>query len=213
MRILSLRALPDTHVKELKQSIHEENKKTKDPQEAAADEEGGDYYNIECSFAYHSKPANRSSTSSKARNMHMQLVFYLGIKGLFGVPLPIFVELQEIVGTIRLRLQMTPEPPYAKNLTFTLMGVPKVTAGCVPMVQVSINADLFHNDMKLSHTLAWTKYVSIRNLASQSRPRSIRCSRSSSKSTCDYVIVSLYIGRSQSLDDEHAGDPSHPPIQ
>ena len=36
LRILSLRALPDTHVKEMKDFIHEENKKTKDPQEAAA---------------------------------------------------------------------------------------------------------------------------------------------------------------------------------
>lgn len=40
IRILSLRALPDDHVKDLKKSIHEENKKSKDPQEAAADEEG-----------------------------------------------------------------------------------------------------------------------------------------------------------------------------
>lgn len=40
IRILSLRALPDSHVKGLKESIHDENKKTKDPQEAAADEEG-----------------------------------------------------------------------------------------------------------------------------------------------------------------------------
>jgi hypothetical protein len=59
IRILSLRALPDTHVKELKESIHEENKKTKDPQEAAADEEGGDYYNIEIAFAYHAKPSGK----------------------------------------------------------------------------------------------------------------------------------------------------------
>ena len=56
-----MRALPDTHVKELKQSIHEENKKTKDPQEAAADEEGGDYYNLEISFAYHAKPSKGRS--------------------------------------------------------------------------------------------------------------------------------------------------------
>ncbi|MCJ1466941.1 hypothetical protein MMC07_005563 [Pseudocyphellaria aurata] len=138
IRILSLRALPDTHVKELKESIHEENKKSKDPQEAAADEEGGDYYNLEASFAYHAKPSGKDS-SSKARNMHMQLVFYLGIKGLFGVPLPIFVELQGLVGTVRLRLQMTPEPPFLKNLTFTLMGLPQVQAGCVPMVQKGVN--------------------------------------------------------------------------
>ncbi|KAL8952918.1 MAG: hypothetical protein Q9222_001208 [Ikaeria aurantiellina] len=138
LRILSLRALPDTHVKELKESIHAENKKTKDPQEAAADEEGGDYYNLEASFAYHAKPSGESS-SSKARNMHMQLVFYLGIKGLFGVPLPIFVELQGLVGTVRLRLQMTPEPPFLKTLTFTLMGLPQVQAGCIPMVQKGVN--------------------------------------------------------------------------
>ena len=138
LRILSLRALPDDRVRDLKQSIHEENKKTKDPQEAAADEEGGDFYNLEVSFAYHAAPTGKSS-SARARNMHMQLVFYLGVKGLFGVPLPIFVELQELVGTVRLRLQMTPEPPFAKNLTFTLMGVPHVQAGCIPMVKAGVN--------------------------------------------------------------------------
>ncbi|KAK7885383.1 hypothetical protein LTR67_010561 [Exophiala xenobiotica] len=138
IRILSLRALPDSRVEDLKQSIHEENKKTKDPQEAAADEEGGDYYNLEIAFAYHAKPSGQS-TSARARNMHMNLVFYLGVKGLVGVPLPIFVELQELVGTVRLRLQMTPEPPFAKSLTFTLMGVPHVQAGCIPMVKRGVN--------------------------------------------------------------------------
>ncbi|KAF2804117.1 uncharacterized protein BDZ99DRAFT_426375 [Mytilinidion resinicola] len=138
IRILSLRALPDEHMKDLKVAIHEENKKTKDPQEAAADEEGGDFYNLEVSFAYHAKPSGKRA-SDKARNMHMQLVFYLGVKGLFGVPLPIFVELQGLVGTIRLRLNMTPEPPFLKNLTFTLMGLPQVQAGCIPMVEKGVN--------------------------------------------------------------------------
>ncbi|KAG9522033.1 hypothetical protein KCV07_g3324, partial [Aureobasidium melanogenum] len=138
IRILSLRALPDEHMKEMKQAIHEQNKKTKDPQEAAADEEGGDYYNLEVSFAYHAAPSGKRA-SDRARNMHMQLVFYLGIKGLFGVPLPIFVELQELVGTVRLRMAMTPEPPFLKTVTFTLMGVPHVQAGCIPMVEKGVN--------------------------------------------------------------------------
>src|ERR1700712_5496131 len=151
-RILSLRALPDGHVKEMKDDIHKQNEKNKDPQELAADEEGGDYYNLECSFAYHAKPTGKG-VSAKAKNMHMQLVFYLGVKGLFGVPLPIWVELQGLVGTVRLRLQMSPEAPFLKALTFTLMGVcilvqafyscqsltqvlqlPKVQAGCMPML-------------------------------------------------------------------------------
>ncbi|CAK4033533.1 Meiotically up-regulated [Lecanosticta acicola] len=138
IRILSLRALPDDQVKDIKQAVHEENKKTKDPQEAAADEEGGDYYNLEISFAYHAAPSGKRA-SDKARNMHMQLVFYLGVKGLFGVPLPIFVELQELVGTVRLRMAMTPEPPFLKTLTFTLMGVPQVSAGCIPMIEKGVN--------------------------------------------------------------------------
>jgi Ca2+-dependent lipid-binding protein len=138
LRILSLRALPDAHMGDMKKAIHEDNKKNKDPQEAAADEEGGDYYNLEVSFAYHAQPSGKRA-SDKARNMHMQLVFYLGIKGLFGVPLPIFVELQGLVGTVRLRMAMTPEPPFLKTLTFTLMGAPQVTAGCIPMVEKGVN--------------------------------------------------------------------------
>lgn len=140
IRILSLRALPDSRMGDIKQEIHEQNKKTKDPQEAAADEEGGEYYNLEASFAYHAKPAGKGRDMSQhARNMHMNLVFYLGVKGLVGVPLPIFVELQELVGTVRIRLQLSPEPPFAKALTFTLMGVPHVRAGCIPMVKHGVN--------------------------------------------------------------------------
>ena len=119
IRILSLRALPDTHdeIKELKQAMHEENKKTKDPQEAAADEEEATTTTSKSPSP--TTPALRKTDIREARNMHMQLVFYLGIKGLFGVPLPIFVELQGLVGTVRLRLAMTPEAPFLKTLTFT----------------------------------------------------------------------------------------------
>lgn len=167
IRILSLRALPDSRVEDLKKSIHEENKKTKDPQEAAADEEGGDYYNLEVSFAYHAKPTG-TTASDKARNMHMELVFYLGVKGLFGVPLPIFVELQELVGTVRLRLMLTPEPPFAKNLTFTLMGVPHVQAGCVPMVKHGVNIlnlPLISNFVNYAVAAAASLYVAPKSMS------------------------------------------------
>lgn len=87
IRILSLRALPDAHMKDIKDEMHKNNEKIKDPQELAADEEGGDYYNLECSFAYHAKP--KSGGATNPQNMGMQLIFYLGMRGLFGVPLPI----------------------------------------------------------------------------------------------------------------------------
>lgn len=55
---------------DMKIAIHEENKKTKDPQEAAADEEGGDYYNLEVSFAYHAKPTGKSASSKVRKHYH-----------------------------------------------------------------------------------------------------------------------------------------------
>jgi Ca2+-dependent lipid-binding protein len=166
IRILSLRALPDGHVKELKDDIHRQNEKNKDPQELAADEEGGDYYNMEASFAYHAKPTGKG-VSSKARNMHMQLVFYLGVKGLFGVPLPIWVELQGLVGTVRLRLQMSPDPPFLKALTFTLMGLPKIQAGCMPMLESNVNIlnlPLISNFVNYAIGAAAAEYVAPRSM-------------------------------------------------
>ncbi|WYZ36748.1 hypothetical protein EsH8_II_000254 [Colletotrichum jinshuiense] len=138
LRILSLRALPDHHVQDIKDESRRQNQKNTDPNELAAMEQAGSFYNLEASVAYHAKPSG-ADVSSKARNMGMQLVFYLGVRGLFGVPLPIWVELQGLVATARIRLQLTPEPPFLKTLTFTLMGIPKVQAGCTPMMEKGIN--------------------------------------------------------------------------
>lgn len=138
IRILSLRALPDEHMKDIKEELHRQNENIMDPEELAANEQAGDYYNLEASFAYHARPSAQSA-SSKAANMGMQLIFYLGIKGLFGVPLPIWVELVGLVGTVRLRLQMSPQPPFLKTVTFTLMGLPQVEASCMPMIERGVN--------------------------------------------------------------------------
>jgi Ca2+-dependent lipid-binding protein len=165
-RILSLRALPDGHIEELKDDIHKHDEKVEDPQELAADEEGGDYHNIECSFAYHAAPTGKG-TSDRAKNIHMQLVFYLGIKGLFGIPLPIFVELQGLVGTVRLRLQMSPETPFLKALTFTLIGLPKVQAACVPMLETGVNIlnlPLISNFVNYAIAAAANEYVAPKSM-------------------------------------------------
>ncbi|EGY19957.1 hypothetical protein VD0002_g3883 [Verticillium dahliae] len=138
IRILSLRALPDDHMKDVKEETRKQTEKNTDPNELAAMEQAGSYYNLEASIAYHAKPSG-GDISSKARNMGMQLVFYLGVRGLIGIPLPIWVELQGLVATARIRLQLVPEPPFLKTLTFTLMGIPKVQAGCTPMIEKGVN--------------------------------------------------------------------------
>ena len=97
IRILSLRALPDSHVQDIKDELHRQSEKNTDPNELAAIEQAGAFYNLEASIAYHAKPSS-GDISSKAKNMGMQLIFYLGIKGLFGVPLPICKWTQQILG-------------------------------------------------------------------------------------------------------------------
>ncbi|KAG6009389.1 hypothetical protein E4U43_008734 [Claviceps pusilla] len=138
IRILNMRALPDSHVKDIKEEIHRENKEKMDKHEMAAVEQAGEFYNMEVSIAYHAKPSGED-VASKSKNMGMQLIFYLGIKGLFGVPLPIWVELIGLVATARIRCQLTPDPPFLKTVSFTLMGVPKVQAGCTPMIEKGVN--------------------------------------------------------------------------
>ncbi len=88
LRIVSLRALPDSHVQDIQKKMYEETKEHTDPHELAAMEKAGAFYNLEASIAYHSMPSG-DDISSKSKNMGMQLVFYMGIKGLFGIPLPI----------------------------------------------------------------------------------------------------------------------------
>lgn len=83
--------------------------------------------------------------------MHLEVDFYLGVKGLFGVPfrkifashpsliVAIWVELKGLIGTVRLRIQMNPRPPFVKNVTFTLMGLPQVHVSAIPMTERGIN--------------------------------------------------------------------------
>lgn len=112
-KILSLRALPsaeeDSTSKEKanhrEMSQEEKNKKAEERELEGEDDPDAKYYNLEASFAYQAIPAK--GVIGKAKNLHLEVIFYLGINGLVGVPLPIFVELNGIIGTIRLRFQLT----------------------------------------------------------------------------------------------------------
>ncbi|OAA44286.1 meiotically up-regulated protein [Metarhizium rileyi] len=166
IRILNMRALPDGHVKDIQDEIHKENEKKMDEHELAAIEQAGEFYNMEVSIAYHAKPSGED-VASKAKNMGMQLVFYLGIKGLFGIPLPIWVELIGLVATARIRCQLTPDPPFLKTVSFTLMGVPNVQAGCTPMIEKGVNIlnlPLISNFVNWAISAAASMYVAPKSM-------------------------------------------------
>ncbi|KAG8908594.1 hypothetical protein FRB99_004882 [Tulasnella sp. 403] len=96
-------------------------------------EESGDYVNYEVAFSYHASPGQGSKLRS--HNIHLLLEFFLGIHDWLHIPIPIWVQVEGIAGTVRLRIQFIPEPPYVRNLTFTLMGVPAVDVFVVPLTK------------------------------------------------------------------------------
>lgn len=53
--------------------------------------------------------------------------------------LAVWVEIQGVVGVLRLRLQLTPDLPFLARCTFTFMGQPKVSVSCMPMFRHGLN--------------------------------------------------------------------------
>jgi Ca2+-dependent lipid-binding protein len=51
----------------------------------------------------------------------------------------VWVELRGLIATVRLRLQLTPDPPFFSICTLTFLGQPKVDLSCVPLVKRGLN--------------------------------------------------------------------------
>ena len=68
--------------------------------------EEGDFINMEVAFAYRANSSKRTM-KDRAKDLHLYMAFYL-----YGnTKIPVWVDLRGIVGTMRLRLQLCPDPP------------------------------------------------------------------------------------------------------
>ncbi|CEQ38684.1 SPOSA6832_00141, partial [Sporobolomyces salmonicolor] len=157
-RILNMRALPDQpgepdYPKEewidqgdkgaaldpaRRQKKKEEKEKKDDEvlkQEGATPEDEdqtGDYVNMEISFAYFAPPGKEKL---QGENISLIIKFFLGMHDLFHLPIPIWIAVESIVGTVRLRCQLVSQSPFIRNVTFTLMGVPAIEASAIPLAK------------------------------------------------------------------------------
>ncbi|GAA5990859.1 hypothetical protein JCM10908_000050 [Rhodotorula pacifica] len=112
----------------------EEVLKQEDPED---EEQTGDYVNYEISFAYFAPPGKKDHAGNE--NISLVMKFFLGMHDLLHVPVPIWVAVESVVGTVRLRCQMVAKPPYIRNVTFTLMGVPAINASAIPLAKALPN--------------------------------------------------------------------------
>lgn len=134
IRILSLRALPDSQVQDLKKAATAA-RDGKDEEQRKAEEDGGEVYNLEVAFAYNAAPIESKAVSGRTRNMHMQLVFYTGIKGLVGIPLRM--------------LSLTSDHELAADLLNSNLGGTKGTGRYRPSPPPSYSGSALYQDSHL----------------------------------------------------------------
>ncbi|KAH7032642.1 uncharacterized protein B0I36DRAFT_347821 [Microdochium trichocladiopsis] len=144
MRILGVRWLPTGAASQDASASSEDiSKEANRDNESAENEqashqglqpEEGDFVNLEMAVAYRSRKSGKS-IQSKVKNAHLYLKFYLP----GGIAVPVWVELRGIIMTMRLRLQLTPDPPFVQLCTITFLGQPKASLSCVPLSKHSLN--------------------------------------------------------------------------
>jgi Ca2+-dependent lipid-binding protein len=136
LRITSIRALPDQpgdsgypKTDWINQGKQMNTKDTagKDIKE----DEAGNYYNFEVAFSYAALPGQGNHL--RAKNIHLLIEFFIGMYDWLRIPIPIWIQVEQIFGVVRLRVQFIPEPPFIRNLTFALCGVPAVEVSAIPM--------------------------------------------------------------------------------
>ena len=124
--------------------------------------EQGDFVNMELAFAYRARSSGKSLTA-KAKNAHLYLKFYLP----GGIAIPVWVELRGIIGTMRLRLQLTPDPPFFSLCTLTFMGQPQADLSCIPLSRHAVNlmnVPLISSFVQSSIDAALAEYVAPKSL-------------------------------------------------
>lgn len=127
--------------------------------------EEGDFVNVELAFAYRARSSGKS-IKSKAKNAHLYLKFYLP----GGIAVPVWVELRGLVGIMRLRLQLTPDPPFFDLCTITFLGQPRADLSCVPLSKHSLNlmnVPLISSFVQSAIDAALAEYVAPKSLTLQ----------------------------------------------
>lgn len=124
--------------------------------------EEGDFINLEVAFAYRTRSTSKSF-KERSKDMHLYLAFYLP----GNIKFPVWVDLQGAVGTVRLRLQLTPDPPFFDLCTLTLLGQPKVDLSCVPLSKHGLNimdVPFISNFVQSAVDAAMAQYVAPKSL-------------------------------------------------
>ncbi|KAF1971203.1 hypothetical protein BU23DRAFT_510529 [Bimuria novae-zelandiae CBS 107.79] len=124
--------------------------------------EEGEFVNMEIAFAYRPSTGRRHM-KDRAKKAHLYMAFYLPS----NIKLPVWVEVEGFIGVMRVRLQLTPDPPFFSLCTLTFLGQPKVNISCVPLLKQAPNLmdfPLISRFVQSSVDAAMAEYVAPKSL-------------------------------------------------
>ncbi|KAF2863488.1 hypothetical protein K470DRAFT_103353 [Piedraia hortae CBS 480.64] len=163
--------------------------------------EEGDFINLEISFAL------RVAKRTGRQGMHLYLAFYLPGR----VKIPVWVQVRGAVGTMRMRLQLAPDPPFLALATITMMGQPRIEIGCTPLIKHGLNImdmPLISNFVQSSIDAAVSQYVAPKSMTLDLHD--LLAGDDFKKDTNAYGVLVVHINRGF---DFRMGDPSIPLIK
>ncbi|KAL0947477.1 hypothetical protein HGRIS_013582 [Hohenbuehelia grisea] len=140
-------------------------------QDNAEQEEAGEYVCLELGLVYRapldSKGKTHTATASpesRARNPHLVLHLWT----IAGIQVPFYISLHGLLCTARVRIAMTPNPPFAGMSTLTLLGVPHVSFSLTPLSRHLPNVmdvPVLSNWVQDAITAALQEYVAPRSVS------------------------------------------------
>ncbi|KAI8951174.1 hypothetical protein F4801DRAFT_301918 [Xylaria longipes] len=163
--------------------------------------EEGDFVNLELALAYRTRTSSKSF-KTKAKNAHLFLKFYLP----GGIAVPVWVELRGIVMTLRLRLQLTPDPPFIELCTLTFLGQPKATISCMPLSKHSFSltdVPLISSFVNSAIDAALAEYVAPKSLTLNLKDMLV--GEDFKKDTTSIGVVWIFIKRASGFKQGDAG--------
>lgn len=168
--------------------------------------EEGDFVNVEVGFSYRASKSGKS-LKTKAKNAHLFLAFYLP----GGIRFPVWVELRGIVGTMRMRLQLCPDPPFFSLCTLTLLGQPKAELSCVPLTKKGLNImdfPIISSFVQSSIDAALAEYVAPKSLTLDLKDMLVGDDFKKDTTTRGVIVVTIKRGI-----DFKEGDPGFGPLK
>lgn len=177
-----------------------------DEQNQLAEKEGmeaeeGDFVNMELAFSYRSRSSGKT-IRSKAKNAHLYLKFYLP----GGIAVPVWVELRGIIAKARVRMQLTPDPPFIQLCTLTFLGQPRASLSCVPLSKHSLNlmnVPLISSFVQSAIDAALAEYVAPKSLTLHLKDMLV--GEDFKKNTIAKGVVWIYIKRARGFKEGDGG--------